>query len=280
MWSYRTYGKQNDQNKIKITDAQYLFYRGARTNCLNEILNMCEKITIAEAMFKNFTDENVATIDFSKLDTSETKTMLEMFYGCSNLVSLDLSNFNTSNVQTMESMFEFCSGLETLNINNFNTQKVKSTSGMFARCGKLKTVDVTSFDTSNVTNVSEMFYECSAITDLDLSSFDLSKVTNNNKLLERCYELTNLTSFRNLGKGYTSKTTDYSNYSLKLSDCTKLTHDSLVSVMNNLYDLNLTYNVANGGTLYRQSLVLGSTNLAKLTAEEIAVATNKGWNVT
>jgi hypothetical protein len=85
---------------------------------------------------------------------------------------------------------------------------------------------------------------------------------------------------KNLGKGYTQKTQNYSNYKLDLSSSYNLSYDSLMSVINNLYDLNLTYDVANGGTLYRQSLVLGSTNLAKLTAEEIAIATNKGWNVT
>jgi hypothetical protein len=52
-----------------------------------------------------------------------------------------------------------------------------------------------------------------------------------------------------------------------------------MNVINNLYDLNLTYDVANGGTLYTQKLTLGSTNLAKLTADEIAIATSKGWTV-
>jgi hypothetical protein len=66
---------------------------------------------------------------------------------------------------------------------------------------------------------------------------------------------------------------------LNLSTCTALTHDSLINVINGLYDLNLTYDVANGGTLYTQTLNLGSTNKAKLTAEEIAIATAKGWTV-
>ena len=59
----------------------------------------------------------------------------------------------------------------------------------------------------------------------------------------------------------------------------KARNESLMNVINNLYDLNLTYDVANGGTLYRQILRLGSTNLAKLTSDEIAIATNKGWDV-
>ena len=52
-----------------------------------------------------------------------------------------------------------------------------------------------------------------------------------------------------------------------------------MSIINNLYDLNLTYDVANGGTLYRQRVQLGSTNLAKLSEEEKEIATNKGWNL-
>ena len=72
----------------------------------------------------------------------------------------------------------------------------------------------------------------------------------------------------------------YNNYKLNLTNCTYLSHESLVDIINNLYDLNLTYNVENGGTLYAQRLVLGGTNLAKLTEEEIAIATSKGWNVT
>ena len=57
-----------------------------------------------------------------------------------------------------------------------------------------------------------------------------------------------------------------------LSSATKLTHESLMNVINNLYDIKTKGCNA-------QPLVLGSTNLAKLTAEEIAIATNKGWNV-
>ena len=43
--------------------------------------------------------------------------------------------------------------------------------------------------------------------------------------------------------------------------------------MNAINDL---YDIASAG-VQPQKLVLGSTNLAKLTAEEIAIATNKGW---
>ena len=51
------------------------------------------------------------------------------------------------------------------------------------------------------------------------------------------------------------------------------TVESLMNVINNLYDL-----AANG--LSGKTLKFGTTNLNKLTADQIAVATNKGWTLT
>ena len=45
-----------------------------------------------------------------------------------------------------------------------------------------------------------------------------------------------------------------------------------MNIINGLYD------IATKGC-NTQSLTIGSTNVAKLTAEEIAIATNKGWTV-
>ena len=62
------------------------------------------------------------------------------------------------------------------------------------------------------------------------------------------------------------------NYRLDLSPCSLLTKQSIINVLNNLYD------IASKGC-NTQSIVLGSTNIAKLTEDEIAIATNKGWTV-
>ena len=58
-----------------------------------------------------------------------------------------------------------------------------------------------------------------------------------------------------------------------LDRCPNLTIESLMNVINNVYDLT-----ANG--LSGKSLKFGQTNLDKLTAEQIAVATAKGWTLT
>jgi len=183
------------------------------------------------------------------------------------------------NIKSTERMFYYCNKLTSLNL-NLDTSNVTTMTHMFYNCQSLESLVVSSFDTSNVTSMYNTFASCRKLVDLDLSNFDMGKVLNATNVLNDMQALTNLKSFKNLGKAYTSKTQNYTQYKLDLSKSTNLTHESLMDVINNLYDLNLTYDVANGGTLYRQSLVLGSTNLAKLTAEEIAIATNKGWNVT
>lgn len=158
--------------------------------------------------------------------------------------------------------------------------RVTNTSYMFQMATNLTTLDLTKLDMSNVTNMSNMFYLCRNLTDLDLSNIDVSKANIIGYMFYSCTNLTNLKFFKNLGKGYTRTMNNTADYKLDLSTNTKLTYESLMDVINNLYDLNLTYNVANGGRVYRQQLVLGTTNTAKLTAEEIAIATNKGWTVT
>ena len=109
----------------------------------------------------------------------------------------------------------------------------------------------------------------------EIFELDASNVIYVGGFCDSCIALTLFEGLKNLGKAYVQKTVNYTNYRLNLNYCTKLTHESLMNVINNLYDLNLTYDVANGGTLYTQSLVLGSQNISKLTAEEIAIATAK-----
>lgn len=58
---------------------------------------------------------------------------------------------------------------------------------------------------------------------------------------------------------------------LDLHFCTKLTHDSIISLINILYDYS--------GTTTTNSITLGTTNLGKLTDEQKAIAINKGWTL-
>ena len=147
---------------------------------------------------------------------------------------------------------------------------------MFYNCSSLTEIPL--LDTSSVTDMYAMFNGCSSLT--TIPQLDASKVNDiNSTMFLNCTKLADFGGLKDLGKAYTNTIKNYAYYRLNLSSCTSLTHDNLINVINNLYDLNLTYDVANGGTLYTQSLVLGSTNKAKLTNEEIAIATSKGWTV-
>ena len=81
-------------------------------------------------MFSSY--NNVRTIDFNNVDTSQVTDMSYMFYGLSSITTIDFSNFDTSQVTNMNSMFNYSYGFTSL--------------------------DLSSFDTSNVTNMGSMFY--------------------------------------------------------------------------------------------------------------------------
>ena len=148
-------------------------------------------------------------------------------------------------------------------------EKLTSAMQMFYGGNRVKYVQ--DFNTSNVTTMSSMFQYCSNL--VTVPKLNASKVINVTNMFGNCNNLTNLGGLENLGQAYdTTKSANYSNYKLDLSYSNKLTHDSLMNVINNLYDIK-------SKGCNPQSLVLGSTNLAKLTSEEIAIATNKGWNV-
>ena len=214
--------------------------------------------------FSNVTDmsdmfdgcQNLTTIH--KLNTSNVTNMDSMFYYCKRLTSIEL--LDTSNVSDMSYMFRSCQSLTT--IPQLNTSNVTNMSYMFYDCQKLTTIP--QLDTAKVTNMSNMFQYCTSLQSLPL--FDCGKVTD----MYDFFYFDNMNNLTYLG-GF--KDLKVSPGSYFLNKAPNLTIESLMNVINNVYDLT-----ANG--LSGQSLKFGSTNLNKLTAEQIAVATAKGWRLT
>lgn len=203
--------------------------------------------------------------ELPEIDTSNITNMRRMFYDCPNLISLP--QLNTGNVTNMYEAFRNCFKLSSLP--EMNTNNVTNMDTTFSGCRALTTLP--QLNTGNVTNMSNLFNDCNNL--LSIPLLNTENVTNISYMFNRCYKLTTLGGLENLGKAYnTSVSANNSYYCLKLSYSNSLTHDSLMNVINNLYD------IASAG-IQPQQLILGSTNLAKLTAEEIAIATNKGWTV-
>ena len=207
------------------------------------------------------------------------KSMHNAFYNDKKLVYFP--KIDTSNVTSMQSAFGNCSNLTT--IPQLDTSNVTDMSSMLSYCSRLKVFP--QLDTSNVVNAYRMVYNTPIE---DYPSLDFSNVEKfDNESLRGRSSRGSVTykGFVNYGKAFNKTETNYRYYKMNLAYYnTDIDHDSLMNVINNLYDLNLSYNVANGGTLYTQSLELGkdksgNTNISKLTDEEIAIATSKGWTL-
>ena len=124
--------------KLEINDARYLFYKGARLNSLNQLLNACKNVTNCSYMFHSCI--NLDSINLKSLDTSNVTTMAYMFYNCSSLTNIDLSNFNTSKTTSMSNMFNACRSLKSIDLSVFDASRVTSMSSMFYNCDNLKKV--------------------------------------------------------------------------------------------------------------------------------------------
>ena len=140
---------------------------------------------------------------------------------------------------------------------------------MFAHCSSL--TEIPELNTSSCTNMGYMFYHCRNLKTIPV--LDASKVASVNDMLNTCNSLTNFNGLANLGQAYlTTESANYYAYNLYLFYSNDLTHENLINIMNNLYDIK-------SKGCNTQKLGLGDTLIAKLTAEEIAIATNKGWSV-
>lgn len=172
--------------------------------------------------------------------------------------------FDTSNTTSINSMFSYCD--ELLYIVPFDTSEVVSMNNTFVNCSKLTTIP--QLDTSNVTTMNNMFYSA-GIRKLPL--LDCSKISSGSYIelfaSTTMTYLTDLGGFKDLGmvKGFNKPS-----YFLKY--CPNLTKESILNVLNNLYDRKTAgYSVV--------TLPFHANALALLTDEEKAIATNKGWTL-
>ena len=180
-----------------------------------------------------------------------------MFANCESLESIPL--FDTSNVTTMSHMFESCKSLTT--IPQLDTSNVTSMWYTFGDCTSLTTIP--QLDTSNVTKMAYTFSRCSSLK--SLPELDFRNITD----ADYMFGDSNLTTLTDLG-GFRDLQVSLFH---SLDRLPNLTVQSIMNV------IDKTYGYIGPGFDPRY-LQLGTTNLNKLTDEQKAVATNKGWVLT
>ena len=227
----------------------------------------------------------IINLDVSNWDTSNVTSMRLTFESMINLKSLKCADWDVSNVTDFYAIFDDCNNLKTLDVSKWNTSSATNMANMFSG-NRLETLDVSNFNTSKVTSMRSMFSVCK-LTHLDISNFDTSNVLNFDSVFSYwdtvCEELNisglNLTRCTSIKKTFTGTkfnvircdglrlpNIDMSNIGLKYS--TALTVDSIVGLLNALPQSDKGY-----------SFQIGDVNIAKLTDEQKAIATDKGWTL-
>nr|DAP19152.1 MAG TPA: protein of unknown function DUF285 [Caudoviricetes sp.] len=234
-----------------------------------EIYNYYDNLRNISSLFKS--NNNFIDVSLKNCMTNNVTDMSSAFNGCSNLTNVQFQD--TSNVTNFKSIFANCKKLK--NIQNLNTQKATNLIASFASCELLEKLNI---DCSNVLTMYITFFGCKNLIELNLNN--TSNVTNFFMSFAYCENLKringidfssatgdcNFTACYNLEKIQLTGKISFNR--LVLSDSTKLTHETLLSI---LYALENTENP--------KKLTLGKINLEKLTDNEKAIATEKNWTL-
>lgn len=240
--------------------------------------------TSLDYLFKNNT--NLININVSNWDTSNITSMRFTFATMKNLKSVDLADWDVSNVTDFSAMFDDDDNLNTIDVSKWNTSSATNMAWMFSG-NRLTHLDVSNFNTSKVTNMYAMFSDCHSLSKLDISNFDTSNVLDFATVFagwdSGCEELNisglNLTKVTNIRIAFINSNfkvircdgLQFPNIDMRdigLHTSKELTVDSIFGLLNALPQSDKGY-----------SFQIGSDNIAKLSDEQKAIATNKGWTL-
>lgn len=210
------------------------------------------------AFANNKTIENV---NVSNWNTLQVTNMRSTFYICDKLQSVSCENWRLDNCTSMFAMFDSCLALKNFDPSRWNTSKVTNMEWVFVRCASLTSLDLSNWDTSQVTIMNNFFNSCTSLTSLDISGWNTSKVHGMKNMLNNCVSLETLKC-----DNLILPNIELGNIGLVYS--TKLSVDSIVGLLNALPQSDKGY-----------SFQIGSDNIGKLSDEQKAIATDKGWTL-
>ncbi len=276
-------------NSSYITDFSYLFDGFDGEDISESGIVQWGELDTSNGYDFSYMFENCSNLkEIHSLNTNKANSMADMFKGCSSLKKVP--SLNVSNVVNMNSMFSGCSSLEEIpdltpnNCNYFENMFAGCTSlkkapridisranylaGMFSGCSSLEEVPELNPNlyiqhansAYTPTSIYGMFSGCSSLKTIGKVSFPYEHFTKVrtflNEILVPSLENITIVSGMELVGNWDG-----------LSNCPNLTVDSIMSFINAFVD--------NTGTETQYTLTIGADNLAKLTPEQIAVATNK-----
>ena len=202
----------------------------------------------------------------------------EMSFGSSTLTEFPTDGLDFSQKTNFDHCWYYCSSLTSFPLLDLSS----GTNFSYAWRGCSSLTSFPLLDLSSGTNFANAWYNCESLTTFpmlnlskgtnfyyawsnnprltSLPQLDLSQGTDFSSAWRNCPNLTNLGGFGAIKE------------SIDLHWSTLLTAESIMNVITQAADLNEL-------GLSSRTMTLGSTNLAKLTDEQKAVATNKGWTL-
>ena len=124
-------------------------------------------------------------------------------------------------------------------------------------CYSLQSLDLSGWDTTNwaVTNLDNAWSGCYSLQSLDIGNLSLSGVTSTGNTMQYCKKLKDISSLNGL------------KISISFANCVMLSRESVLNIFASL------------GTVSNGTITLYVDIYNKLSADDIAVATTKGWTV-
>lgn len=244
--------------------------------------------------FSNVSDFNNMFMNCSNLKTVDTyfspsgpSTMDGMFLNCSSLV--EAPEIDTMLCESAEGMYSDCTSLTT--VPSYTMAMMVNLTEMFYNCKKLTEVgDISGYsgnyeDMYDLQHLTSMFSGCTSLTTAPhiptryatlflnmflncislttVPSYDATNAFNITSMFRGCTNLTNFGGLKNLKINCVDS---------GLEKCSKLSYDSLINIINGLYDFR-----GNGDNTTTLTIKLNYNSVGLLSDDDIAMATAKGW---
>lgn len=260
-------GSGGNVSKIKV----YTFR--VTNECINDdgiwegesLIDTSEVISLESCFFKT----RIKRLNASNWDVRKVTDISNFIFGCKNLEYIDLSGWETDSLVKMQYPFA-CSAIKEFNFGDLNTSNVTNMFEVFYQCTNLEKCNVANWDVRKVKDMRYMFAG-TKIKSLDLTNWEVNSTVNMEFIFLNLSSLISLVGDRTIENVLENNISVLRNCQYELSlNKTNIDRASLRALINGLADLT-------GSDT--QTLTLGETLIAKLTEEDIAIATAKNWTI-
>lgn len=234
-------------------------YSGTETTSVNGksyAMAAGETLTLPPAAFTSIKlNGNVASVKLA--GKAYASMMAHRFTNGQYITSVDLTALDTSACTSFIRMLNCCKALTSVgDLSALNTANVTEMEGLFNMCTKLAALDLHGWSLERAWNLYCLFQNCYALASLNIAGWDFSHATNLANMFNGCSALTSITGpVSGIGA------------SISLAQ-SPLDNASAMVIINGLAQ-----------TADALTVTFKASTYAELSAEQIAVATAKGWTV-